>query len=61
MTPETLAARRCSRYRHRRHAGYRAGGGAELLEFGASVVTVGRDLDDLDLASRPARDAGRLT
>ena len=33
----------------------------ELLELGASVVTAGRDLDDLDRAATPARDAGRVT
>jgi Tropinone reductase 1 len=32
----------------------------ELLELGASVVTVGRDLDDLDPRLEAARDAGRL-
>ena len=33
----------------------------ELLELGASVVTAGRDLEDLDPRLTPARDAGRLT
>ena len=33
----------------------------ELLELGASVVTAGRDLEDLDPRLAPARDAGRLT
>ena len=33
----------------------------ELLELGASVVTAGRDLEDLDARLMPARDAGRLT
>src|SRR5215203_3173060 len=33
----------------------------ELLELGASVVTAGRDLDDLDARLTAARDAGRLT
>jgi tropinone reductase I len=32
----------------------------ELLELGASVVTAGRDLDDLDARLTSARDAGRL-
>src|SRR5436190_1592460 len=33
----------------------------ELLELGASVVTAGRDLEDLDARLTSARDAGRLT
>ena len=33
----------------------------ELLELGASVVTAGRDLEDLDARLTPPRDAGRLT
>jgi Tropinone reductase 1 len=32
----------------------------ELLELGASVVTAGRDLDDLDPRLEAAREAGRL-
>ena len=33
----------------------------ELLELGASVVTAGRELDDLDPRLTPARDVGRVT
>ena len=33
----------------------------ELLELGASVVTAGRDLEDLDPRLTSAREAGRLT
>ncbi len=33
----------------------------ELLELGASVVTVGRELDDLDPRLAAARDVGRVT
>ena len=33
----------------------------ELLELGASVVTAGRDLDEVDPRLAAARDAGRVT